>query len=79
MVNVSFVLPSRPILTHATARSMHDADGPMVASKVYSELVKHRETFDYDAVPRAIDAAVRELKDAGVPPSRWATWIHMGI
>lgn len=60
-------------------RSMYDADGPRVADRVYRELLKNTERFDYDAVPRALDAAVRELREDGVSPNRWATWIHMGI
>ena len=58
---------------------MHDEDGPRVAEKVYSELIRDKDAFNYEAVPRALDAAIREMRDEGLHPSRWATWIHMGI
>lgn len=59
---------------------MNDADGPRIAQHVYRELVESSaEEFNYEAIPRALDAAVRKLREDGAHPSRWATWIHMGI
>jgi hypothetical protein len=56
---------------------MDDFDGPVVAKTVYEHLLKP-EVFDLDAVPHALDAAVQQLRDAGVPAHRWAPYIHMG-
>jgi hypothetical protein len=58
---------------------MNDADGPLVARHVYEALFAGSEVFEPDAIPYALDAATRELRLSGVPPSRWVTYIHMGI
>jgi hypothetical protein len=58
-------------------RSMGDKDGPFVAKEVYAELLQE-PTLKPDDIPYALDAAVRKLRATGVPPSRWATFIHMG-
>jgi hypothetical protein len=59
---------------------MNDADGPTVAKHVYEELLRDGlDTLNYDVIPFALDAATRKLKEDGVHPSRWATWIHMGM
>ncbi|EIN08831.1 hypothetical protein PUNSTDRAFT_143536 [Punctularia strigosozonata HHB-11173 SS5] len=63
-----------------TLWSMNDADGPKIAEHVYRELIASPSNhLDYEAIPRALDAAVRNLRAEGAHPSRWATWIHMGI
>jgi hypothetical protein len=56
---------------------MGDEDGPEVAKTVYEALFS-QETVELDAVPRALDAAVRKLRVQGVAPERWATFIHLG-
>ena len=56
---------------------MGDEDGPFVAEIVYRELMKG-DTLDCDSVPYALDDAVQQLRQQGVPPYRWATFIHMG-
>jgi hypothetical protein len=56
---------------------MSDADGPVIAGHVYAALCA-REKFDPDDIPYALDDAVRELRRRGLPPERWATFIHMG-
>jgi hypothetical protein len=58
-------------------RSMHDADGPFIAEAVYRELCKG-DVIDLREVPYALDAAVQELRNKGLPPRRWAPFIHMG-
>lgn len=57
---------------------MNDQDGPIVAEKIYSQLFKN-EILDPDVVPYALDDAMRELREQGLRPSRWALFIHMGI
>jgi hypothetical protein len=56
---------------------MGDADGPVIARDVYSELLKN-DVLSLADVPYALDLAVRKLRDAGAPPERWATFIHLG-
>jgi hypothetical protein len=56
---------------------MNDLDGPFVAQRIYRDIF--RDGFlDLHAVPYALDAAVRELQETGVHPSRWATYVHIG-
>ncbi|KAF8960262.1 CHAT domain-containing protein [Flammula alnicola] len=60
--------------------TMNDNDGPEVARSIYEELFKHPyQVLDPDVVPYALDAAVQKLQKKGVHPSRWATYIHVGI
>lgn len=61
----------------SSSRSMNDEDGPIVAKTLYSELMKN-DMWDPDAIPFALDLAVRKLRKSGVPPYRWAPYIHMG-
>jgi hypothetical protein len=63
--------------TDGRARNMNDADGPAVARDFYAALFA-KERLDANAVPFALDAAVYALRERGVPPHRWATFIHMG-
>ena len=64
---------------------MDDMDGPAVAKKVYTRLFPSGEgggdegDLDPAVVPYAIDEAVRESRANGVSPSRWATYIHVGM
>jgi hypothetical protein len=64
-----------------TMWSMGDIDGPVVAETVYGQLFRDEqdhEMLDLDLVPYALDDAVRKLREAGLPPSRWATYVHLG-
>jgi hypothetical protein len=56
---------------------MHDEDGPAVAKQFYQKLLRNK-TIDVDSIPYALDGAVTALLKSGVPPERWATFIHMG-
>jgi hypothetical protein len=56
---------------------MGDVDGPTVAKHFYKELMK-KESIEFDDIPHALDFAVQSLREEGVPPHRWATFIHMG-
>ncbi len=53
----------------------------MVADEaVYSELYSPgEEVRDPDAVPFALDMAVRELRAKGIAAGRWAPYAHIGI
>jgi CHAT domain-containing protein len=58
-------------------RAMNDADGPYVAKLFYEKLFESKP-FRSDAVPYALDHAVTALRMRGLPPERWATFVHMG-
>jgi hypothetical protein len=58
-------------------RSMDDVDGPFVAERVYQAIFANGK-LDLNAVPYALDAAVRQLRETGAHPSRWATYVHIG-
>jgi hypothetical protein len=64
-------------LVESKRRAMSDEDGPFVAEKFYKKLFEGT-LVDADSVPYALDDAVRALRAKGVPPERWATFIHMG-
>jgi hypothetical protein len=56
---------------------MCDTDGPQVAKLFYERLFSKPE-ITLEDIPYALDYAVDELRKTGVPPERWATFIHMG-
>jgi hypothetical protein len=56
---------------------MRDSDGPAIAETFYSKLFES-EVVDANAIPRALDHAVRLLRESGAPPERWATFMHVG-
>jgi hypothetical protein len=56
---------------------MDDVDGPRIAKLFYERLFAE-EVIELDKIPYALDLAVEELRKSGVPPVRWATFIHVG-
>jgi hypothetical protein len=56
---------------------MNDVDGPFMAERVYRAVFRGGH-LDLAAVPFALHDAVRELRESGVPASRWATYVHVG-
>jgi hypothetical protein len=56
---------------------MNDADGPLVAKLFYERLFAE-DVITLDAILFALDYAVTELRKRGVPPERWATFVHIG-
>lgn len=58
-------------------RAISDSDGPKVAEWFYKDLFA-KEVTDANSVARALDVAVRKLRDAGATPERWASFIHVG-
>lgn len=58
-------------------RVMNDADGPIVAAVFYKVLFP-QSVIHLGDIPYALDRAVAELRQTGVPPERWASFIHMG-
>lgn len=62
----------------SSIRAMDDVDGPFMARLIYSRIFQEGK-LDLGAVPYAVDAAVRQLRESGVPASRWATYVHFGV
>lgn len=59
---------------------MYDMDGPQVASHLYRQLFSADTKYlDPDVIPYALDEVTRRLREQGVPPARWATFIHLGV
>jgi hypothetical protein len=56
---------------------MNDLDGPFIAQRVYRSIFQDGK-LNLSAVPHALDAAVRDLRETGAHPSRWATYVHIG-
>ncbi|KAJ6575764.1 CHAT domain-containing protein [Mycena vulgaris] len=60
--------------------AMRDADGPVVAETVYGHLFgKGGGIPQVIDVARALQLAVRKMRDAGIPYERWVPFIHMGV
>jgi hypothetical protein len=64
-------------LTLAACRSMSDLDGPFIAERVYKSMFREGR-LDLSVAPYALSDAVRELRESGAHPSRWATYVHIG-
>jgi hypothetical protein len=64
-------------LTASIGRAMRDEDGPVVAKAFYEKLLEG-DAITADAVPYALDYAVRKLRESGAPVGSWATFIHVG-
>jgi hypothetical protein len=56
---------------------MQDIDGPFIAKRVYRTVFQSGR-LDLSVVSFALHDAVRELRESGVPASRWATYVHVG-
>jgi hypothetical protein len=56
---------------------MNNADGPSAAKHFYEKLFAE-DVIALDTIPYTLDYAVAELRKSGVPPDRWAMFIHMG-
>jgi hypothetical protein len=59
---------------------MEDVDGPMIAASVYKRLFDGcSDLLQPDDIAYALDEAVQELRKSHPEPSRWATYVHLGI
>lgn len=75
---VSANSPICTVIDASSTRAMDDIDGPFMAERIYQRIFKDGG-LDLMAVPYAVDDAVRELRELGVPASRWATYVHIGL
>ncbi|KAJ7229358.1 CHAT domain-containing protein, partial [Mycena rebaudengoi] len=62
----------------ATMWSMMDEDGPVVAETVYSHLLGSGQRPRASEAAKALQLAVRKMRDAGVSYERWVPFIHLG-
>ncbi|KAJ7657694.1 CHAT domain-containing protein [Mycena polygramma] len=62
-----------------TLWSMKDSDGPDVAETVYKYLFREGTTPKATDAAKALQLAVRKMRDDGIPYQRWVPFIHMGI
>ena len=61
-------------------RRMNDNDGAPVAEAIYTRLFGGgNPSVDPAAIAYALDEVVRTLKKQGLPPERWAPFIHIGV
>ncbi|KAJ6576153.1 hypothetical protein DFH09DRAFT_1453964 [Mycena vulgaris] len=84
MVNESFHLGGGFIAAGfrgsiGTLWSMRDSDGPSVAETVYTYLFRKNTTPKVTDAAKALQLAVRKLRDEGVPYEHWVPFIHMGV
>ncbi|KAJ7277046.1 CHAT domain-containing protein [Mycena rebaudengoi] len=63
----------------ATMWSMMDEDGPVVAETVYTHLLGSGHRPRASDAAKALQLAVRRLRNAGVSYERWVPFIHLGI
>ncbi|KAJ7263803.1 CHAT domain-containing protein [Mycena rebaudengoi] len=63
----------------ATMWSMVDEDEPVVAETVYSHLLGSGQRPRASEAAKALQLAVRKMRDAGVPHERWVPFLHLGI
>jgi hypothetical protein len=63
--------------TISAGRAMRDEDGPVISKAFYEKLLEG-EIIDADAIPYALDHAVRRLRESGASIERWASFIHVG-
>jgi hypothetical protein len=57
---------------------MNDINGQFMAVRIYRRIFQDG-TFNVSVVADAIDDAVRESRESGVPTSEWATYVHLGV
>ncbi|KAJ6506059.1 CHAT domain-containing protein [Mycena vulgaris] len=62
-----------------TMWSMIDEDGPRVAETVYKHLFAEGQQPQVRDAAKAMQLAVRKLREAGVAYERWVPFIHIGV
>ncbi|KAF8197304.1 CHAT domain-containing protein [Mycena galopus ATCC 62051] len=62
-----------------TMWSMLDPDGPVLAEAIYTHLFSNGKKPQATDVAKALQLAVRKLRDSGVSYERWVPFIHLGI
>ncbi|KAJ7668184.1 CHAT domain-containing protein, partial [Mycena rosella] len=63
----------------ATMWSMADEDGPVVAETVYGHLFGNGQRPQASDASKALQLAVRKMRDDGVSYERWVPFIHLGV
>ncbi|THU83224.1 hypothetical protein K435DRAFT_689904 [Dendrothele bispora CBS 962.96] len=67
--------------TIGTMWLMADKDGSDLAETIYQQLLTEavKASVDCDVIPYALDDATRAMQQKGLPPERWAQFVHFGI
>ncbi|KAJ7446095.1 CHAT domain-containing protein [Mycena latifolia] len=63
----------------ATMWSILDSDGPVVAEAVYTNLFGNGRQPQAADAAKALQGAVRKMRDNGVAYERWLPFIHIGV
>ncbi|KAJ7246519.1 CHAT domain-containing protein [Mycena rebaudengoi] len=63
----------------ATIWSIMDDDGPAIVETVYNHLLGSGKRPQASEAAKALQLAVRRMRDAGVPYERWVPFIHLGV
>ncbi|KAJ7486792.1 CHAT domain-containing protein [Mycena latifolia] len=84
MVNESFHLGGGLVAAGfrgavGTLWSILDADGPVVAEAFYTQLFGGGQKPQARHAAKALQVAVRKMRDGGVPYQRWVPFIHIGV
>ncbi|KAJ7466495.1 CHAT domain-containing protein [Mycena latifolia] len=62
-----------------TMWSMRDSDGPLVTEVVYGHLFRGGRRPEAGEAAKALQLAVRKMRNAGIAHERWMPFIHMGM
>ncbi|KAJ7213617.1 CHAT domain-containing protein [Mycena pura] len=62
-----------------TMWSMCDTDGPVIAEEVYAHIFSSGKRAQPRDAAKALQLAVRKLRDNGATYERWVPFIHMGV
>ncbi len=63
-----------------TLWTMSDNDGPVLAEKFYTHMLRNGfDKMDVCDSAEAVHLATKSMREAGVPPHRWTTFVHVGI
>lgn len=62
----------------ATMWAINDNDGPQIAESFYQGIIKG-DTVDFSHAAASLCRAVREGRESGMSPLRWAPFIHVGL
>jgi CHAT domain-containing protein len=62
-----------------TMWGIDDRDGPLIAEAFYTHLFANGRKPQASDAAKALQIAVRKMRDEGLPCTRWASLVHVGI
>ena len=66
-------------------RPMDDEDGPRISRAIYQKMYSRwneessKFMLDLDSIAYALDDVAQEMRREGLPPSKWAQYVHFGL